>query len=74
MKAVHMSFRVPCFVQKLLLVTLRWGVCMLPEKSALFLGTRIGDFLRILTPKKILILRDNLSKCNCREHIICPGL
>lgn len=71
MTAVRMSFRVPCFVQKLLLNTLRWIICTLPEKSALFLGARIGDLLRILTPKKVLILRDNLSKCDmvldCRE-------
>ncbi len=59
-----MASGVPFFVQQRLLVILRWTICTLPEKTALLLGSRIGDLLRILIPKKVFILRDNLSKCN----------
>ncbi len=36
--------------------------CLLPEPAAFFLGERIGDLLRLALPKKVRILRDNLSR------------
>ncbi len=55
-------FRIPCFFQKLLLRSLRWMICTLPEKTSLFLGERIGDLLRVILPRKVQIIRDNLIK------------
>ncbi|MHB8422781.1 MAG: lysophospholipid acyltransferase family protein [Leptospirales bacterium] len=51
-------------IQNTGLGALRWIICALPEKMALFFGARAGDLLRTLLPKKRRIIRDNLSKCN----------
>ncbi|MHB1286775.1 MAG: lysophospholipid acyltransferase family protein [Leptospirales bacterium] len=62
MAARKQWFRIPCFFQKLLLRSLRWVICTLPEKTSLFLGARIGDLLRVILPRKVQIIRDNLIK------------
>jgi KDO2-lipid IV(A) lauroyltransferase len=42
----------------------RWIFCALPEKWALFLGARMGDILRVLLPKKLWIMRENIELSN----------
>ena len=62
MTAIRRSFRIPCLLQKRLLGALRWTICILPERTALFLGAHVGSLLRVLLPKKVGIIRDNLAK------------
>ncbi|MCL5284554.1 MAG: lysophospholipid acyltransferase family protein [Nitrospirae bacterium] len=62
MAAIRRSLRISWVLQKLLLGALSRTICLLPEREALFLGSRIGDLLRILLPKKRRIIRDNLAR------------